>query len=242
MVDEVCHQYRLELDTEVRYESPHSYPKRRRRMLFEREGPEIRFREGYGAGGGIRELLTPTTLALSAAMRFEDSGPGRVARALVDMHMIGLRPFGRSRVFYRVRQLRSSSDRWFEEENGQSSQRVSESADVSRPLWLLQMADPSIDLVKLVTLLDGGGETFEEIRFVRSVRDGAFEFGLDKESAGIRIMFALIGPVLTALRDGDTGPTRDRREPAPAAVGTAPRTLPRSGQEPAWRSAHIHDA
>ena len=56
MVDEVRHQYRLELDTEVRYESLYSYPKRRRRMLFEREGPDARFREGYEAAGGIREV------------------------------------------------------------------------------------------------------------------------------------------------------------------------------------------
>ena len=202
MVDDVRHQYRAELDTEVRHESLHSYPQRRRRMLFEREGSDTRFREGYEATGGIRELLTPTTLVLSAAMRLDRRDLGRVARALADMHMIGVRPFGRSRVFYGIRQLRSSSDRWFEEENGQSSQGVSDSADVSRPLRLLQMADPSIDLVKLVTLLDGGGEPFEEIRFVRSVRDVAFEFGLDKESAGTRTMFALIGPVLTALRDG----------------------------------------
>ena len=203
MVDEVRHQYRLELDTEVRYESLHSYPMHRRRMLFEREGSNTRFREGYEATGGIRGLLTPTTLVLSAAMRLEDSGPGRVGRALADMHIIGLRPSGWRRLPYGFRKLmRSSSDQWFEEEYDQSPQRVSGFGEVSHPLLLLQMADPSIDLVKFVKLLDEHEEPFQEIRFVRSVHDEAFEFRLEQESAGTRTWFGLIGPVLTALRDG----------------------------------------
>ncbi len=37
-------------------------------MRFERVGDDIEFREGYKHGGGIRDLLTPTTLALSAAL------------------------------------------------------------------------------------------------------------------------------------------------------------------------------
>ena len=55
LVDAVRHQYRLEVDTEVRYESLHSYPKRKRRMLFEREGEDIEFREDYKHGGGVRD-------------------------------------------------------------------------------------------------------------------------------------------------------------------------------------------
>ena len=95
MVDTVRHQYRLEVDTEVRYESLHSCPKRRRRMLFERKGSDTRFREGYEAAGGIRELLTPTTLVLSAAMRLDRSNPGRAGRAPAEMQVLGLRRPGR---------------------------------------------------------------------------------------------------------------------------------------------------
>ena len=244
MVDEVRHQYRLELDTEVRYESLHSYPMRRRRMLFERVGSDIRFREGYEASGGIRELLTPTTLALSAAMRLEDSGPGRVGRALAEMHFIGLRPSGWQRFPYGLRKLmRSSSDRWFEEEDDQSLQRASGFGEMSNPLLLLQMADPSIDLVKFVKLLDEHEEPFQEIRFVRSVHDEAFEFGLDQESDGTRTWFGLIGPVLAALQDGGIL-LHDEIDASlhPRLSAQILRLFHDPGDEPAWCAAHIHDA
>src|ERR1022692_933132 len=68
----VRYAYHLEVaDAEISYEALHSYPERRRRVLFEREGLSIEFRRGLGGLAGTRELLTPTTLALSAAMRAE---------------------------------------------------------------------------------------------------------------------------------------------------------------------------
>ena len=59
-------------DSAVLFESLHSYPLREPHVLFEREGLHIRFRRGLGSLAGTRELLTPTTLALSAAMRFDE--------------------------------------------------------------------------------------------------------------------------------------------------------------------------
>ena len=70
VVDGVRHGYRLEVDdSAVLYESLHSYPERRRRTLFERDKDVIEFRRGLTGTGGIQDLLTPTTLALSAAIR-----------------------------------------------------------------------------------------------------------------------------------------------------------------------------
>ena len=61
------------IDSAVLYESLHSYPERRRRTLFEREGNEISFPPRPQQGrGDSRSCLTPTTLALSAAMRLGD--------------------------------------------------------------------------------------------------------------------------------------------------------------------------
>ena len=73
VVGGVRYTYRVEVDdSEVKFEGLYSYPERRRRVLFEREDMEIRFRRGLGTLVGTRELLTPTTLALSAAMRFDE--------------------------------------------------------------------------------------------------------------------------------------------------------------------------
>src|ERR1700726_1250261 len=73
MIGGVRYTYHVELDdSAVRYEVLYSYPERRRRVLFEREGMVFTLRRGLGALSGVRELLTPRTLALSAAIRFDD--------------------------------------------------------------------------------------------------------------------------------------------------------------------------
>lgn len=201
VVDDVRHQYRVELDTEVRYESLYSYPKRRRRMLFEREGSDTRFREGYDAAGGIRELLTPTTLVLSAAMRLDRSNLGRVGRALADIHIFGLKRPGRLERPHSIRQwFRSSSMERFEKVYDQRQPSMPELNDTPHPLLMLQLADHSIDSVEFAGARDEGPP--REIRFVRSADDNPVAFGLDQESAGTRTWFRLIGPVLAALQYG----------------------------------------
>lgn len=200
MVDRVRHQYRLELDTEVRYESLHSYPKRRRRMLFEREGLDIHFREGYEATGGIRELLTPTTLGLSAAMRLDHSIQGRVGRALAEMQVFGLRRPGRQIPYGSPYWQRSSSMRRFAADYNQATLPLPGFDE--RPLPLLQLADPSIDTVEFAEARDDDRALSRRIRFVRSVDEKAVGFGLDQESAGTKTWFHLIGPVLGALQHG----------------------------------------
>jgi uncharacterized protein len=92
MVGGVRYAYRLETTgSAVHYEALSSYPERRRRVLFEREDLEISFRRGLGALAGTRELLTPTTLALSAAMRFEDEEVQPFGRYLARIWGRGMR-------------------------------------------------------------------------------------------------------------------------------------------------------
>lgn len=96
VVEGVRYVYRVELDElEVKSESLHSYPKRQPRALFEREGMEISFRRGLGGLAGTRELLTPTTLALSAAMRFDEPEIRMFGRHLRDIQFSGL-PYRRA--------------------------------------------------------------------------------------------------------------------------------------------------
>lgn len=94
IVGGVRYAYRLDVDnSSVLFEGLYSYPERRRRVLFEREGPDISFRRGLGSLAGTRELLTPTTLALSAAMRFDDPEVTPFGR-----HLAGLQVLGHNRV------------------------------------------------------------------------------------------------------------------------------------------------
>jgi hypothetical protein len=99
IVDGVRYSYRLEVDdSSVIYESLHSYPERRRRMLFARDETGLTFRRGLSAQSGIRDLLTPTTLALSAALRFDDAQMDPFGRALTGIGALSVRaPFLRDR-------------------------------------------------------------------------------------------------------------------------------------------------
>ena len=205
VVDAVRHQYRLEIDTEVRYESLHSYPKRKRRMLFERVGEDIEFREGYKQGGGVRDLLTPTTLALSAAIRLDREHIGRVGRAVSGFHVLGLRRprWRRNPPSFRD-VIRTSSLRLFEEQYEDRQLLLPElDGGTPRPTDLLQLADPGIDTVEFLPAGDDDqlGRGYR-IRFVHSAGDEPVGFPLEQESAGTQTWFRLIGPVLWALSDG----------------------------------------
>ena len=92
VVRDVRYAYRVEVDdAAVLFEGLYSYPERRRRVLFEREGPELHLRRGLGALAGTRELLTPTTLALSAAIRFDDPEVAPFGRHLSGIRVLGAR-------------------------------------------------------------------------------------------------------------------------------------------------------
>src|SRR5262249_23560622 len=86
----VRYTYRLTLnDKEVVHEALYSYPERRRRSLLERDGLDIHLRLGLGALFGVPELLTPTALALSAAIRFDEPGVRSFGRALGSVGALG---------------------------------------------------------------------------------------------------------------------------------------------------------
>ena len=92
VADGVRFVYRLEVDDSVVLsERLDSYPERRRRNLFTRDKQEIDFRRDLGGVRGIRELLTPTTLALSAARRVGSSVFGSVGQVLGRMGILGIR-------------------------------------------------------------------------------------------------------------------------------------------------------
>lgn len=205
MVDSVRYQYRLEVDDQVRYESLHSYPMRKRRMLFEREGHEIEFREGYEHAGGVRSMLAPTMLALSAARRIDHGVVGQVARSVSDIRVLGLRGPRWLRLSLLLRGAsRASSLRLFEQEfeSGEMSLPGLVGA-APRPTTLLRLADPGIDEVEFLPQSDDDlFDLRERLRFVHSSSDEPVKFTLEQESAGTQTWFRLIGPLLGSLDDG----------------------------------------
>lgn len=218
VVQGVRYAYRVEVDdAEVLFEGLYSYPERRRRVLFEREGQKINFRRGLGTLAGTRELLTPTTLALSAAMRLNDSEIGPVGRHLSGIRILGpRRPASWPKLPGRRTVPYGPGPFWTERlfENSISAQpslfdddpEFAPPDDRGAALALLRFADLGIDDVQVVTEAeDEAGlpvPARPRLRFIHRAGGQEVSFDLAEESAGTQTWFGLIGPALSALRHG----------------------------------------
>jgi hypothetical protein len=218
VVNGVRYAYRFEVDdSTVLFEGLYSYPERRRRMLFEREGMEIHFRRGLGVLAGTRELLTPTTLALSAAMRFNEPEVQPFGRHLAGIQVLGARrravwrgSLGTGAPFF------STTARLFEERSSPQQGTLFDEFEFGpfspreSALALLRFADLGIDDVQIIE--DEGDdsrlpaqakqESRRQLRLIHRVAEQELPFDLAEESAGTRTWFTLIGPTLSALRSG----------------------------------------
>jgi uncharacterized protein len=218
VVGGVRYAYRVDVDdAAVLFEGLYSYPERRRRVLFERDGLEISFRRGLGTLAGTRELLTPTTLALSAAMRFEEPEVQPFGRHLAGIRFLGVRrraawrgPVGPGVAG------QSSTVRLFDERGSSRQPSLFDDPD-SDPsnvresaLALLRFADPGIDDVQIVDDEDDSAsassqaapESRRQLRLMHRVAEQELPFDLAEESTGTQTWFALIGPTLSALQSG----------------------------------------
>jgi uncharacterized protein len=200
MSKDVRYAYTLEVtDAAVLSESLVSYPKRQPRTLFEREGMEISFRRGLSNTIGTRELLTPTTLALSAIMRFEEPEISPFGRDLRFIRDLG---FNHRRSWRRPLSLSTSTSRIFNDED---------SFDIpldmrNSALAMLRLADLGIEEVRAVadseTTPSGRLVERRKLVFLHRSEGQEIQFDLEDESAGTRTWFRLIGPALYALRRG----------------------------------------
>ncbi|MHB1717498.1 MAG: AAA family ATPase [Acidimicrobiales bacterium] len=218
VIDGVRYAYRLEVDdAEVLFEGLYSYPERRRRVLFEREGSDIRFRRGLGALSGATELLAGTTLALSAAMCFDEPEVQHFARSLAGIGVLGVRrrapwrrPFGAGMPGV------SGTGRLFDDQGTSLQSSLFDDPDIVQPspresaLALLRFADLGIDDVQIVdddidesqATPQARREPRRQLRFIHRVLGQELPFDLEEESAGTQTWSALIGPTLNALRSG----------------------------------------
>jgi hypothetical protein len=210
VISGVRFEYVLEVDADaVRYEGLFHYPEKKRRRIFEREGSELTLQRGLGYLSGIRELLTDRALALSIARRFEGSLVSNFVQEILRTQILGnqtLHRWGRRSL------PGSSTRRWFEDQpvGGQAVlpgfEDIVERAEVDRveALAMLRMADLGIDdvIVDKQADPDTPGRERNRVRLVHRTSDGRMPLAFSSESDGTRTWFGLIGPVLTALKEG----------------------------------------
>jgi predicted ATPase len=202
-------EYVVELDRQtVHYEGLFHYPEKKRRRIFERDGDDLKLQRGLGGLAGTRDLLTPRTLALSVARRFDEPLVSRFAKSLMATRTLGLRPASWRLV---AGPPMLSTRRWFEDKRYPGPARDAQQ-DRARALALLQLADLGIDDVLIdeeevvfsSTEVDADRtRTRQRIRLVHRTATGPTPLDFEAESEGTRTWFQLIGPVLSALKSGD---------------------------------------
>jgi uncharacterized protein len=205
LVDGVRFEYVVEADRQaVHYEGLFHYPEKKRRRIFEREGDDLVLQRGLGKLSGTRELLTPRTLALSIARRFDEPLVSDFAGRLLSTRALGLRSPGPS-----VLDTAQSTRWWFDdrEQPSASGRDGPDDADRKQALALLQLADLGIDDVVLEeekVVFSSSGRTVSRLRerFIHRTSVGSAPLDLSEESKGTRTWYQLIGPVLQALRAG----------------------------------------
>jgi predicted ATPase len=191
----VRYAYRLEVTgAEVVSESLVSYPKRQPRTLFERDGMDLRFRRGLPSAAGTRELLTPTTLALSAIMRFGEAEVLPFGSELRDIVSLGVHGAGGQERQSRSPQFLSTSDIIRDHLESEVSREFRESA-----IALMRFPDLGIDDVVVVPAAGPGAP---DLKFLHRGAGTEVLFDLSEESAGTQTWFRLVGPVIYALREG----------------------------------------
>lgn len=178
---------------------------------------ELRLRRGLGALSGTRELLTPTTLALSAAMRLDEREVGAFGRSVSGIGVLGLRRRAPGRSLGGGGIGSSTTGRLFEERGSLAQSSLFDEPGFERfddresALALLRFADLGIDEVQIVEDPEDDGvgtssnarrEPRRQLRLMHRVAEQELPFELEEESAGTQTWFALIGPTLRALRSG----------------------------------------
>lgn len=216
MVNEVRYRYELELDdAEVLFEGLYSYPERRRRKLFEREGNNLAFRRGTKITGGGRELVTPTTLVLSTASRLNNEIEA-VARRLRGMRPVGFSPgvpFGLGRGHYH-HGVRWSVPGWedtladaFDRPrprliNGEAESGAGDSTR-SLALALLQFADLGVEDVEVVEDTDvDTGHAGRRMRLLHTAGSRTRSFELCDESEGTLTWLSLMPALIRVFGQG----------------------------------------
>jgi uncharacterized protein len=168
-------------------------------VLFERDELELTLRRGLSALSGVRELLTPTTLALSAALRFDDPEVGPFGRALAGIANVNFRHLGGFTNPIPSALSLTPTTRMFTDAHA-----VDQIDERAIAIGMLKLADLGIDDVEVIRddTDPGTGRVTPRLHLVHSADGERLSFDMAQESTGTRTWLALIGPVLNALKTG----------------------------------------
>lgn len=212
-------RYRYELEVEesrVVFEALYSYPQKRSRTLFEREGDKLTFRRGSRFSGGGRELVTSTTLVLSVASRLTEE-IDLVAKWLRSIDFAGnshaMFPPGEPR-YMRSRFLRRSypwdnrlidmfsepppSDLLDEEDPSKDDPRRRRQMALS----MLKFADLGICDAEVTDETPAAGPGDRRLRLLHDISGNPLPLELDDESDGTLAWLGLIPELISVLVQG----------------------------------------
>lgn len=216
-IDGVHHRYELEIgDDAVQFEALYSYPQRRRRTLFERDGDELDFRRGTRLSGGGRELITPTTLVLSVGDRLT-AEISAVTTALGDINFVGVWPRSFVPAELRLHRYGLGWGRhdWpeflldvFDDDHRRRHATDDESPSADRhadrvvALAMLRFADLGVRDVEVAVGSDDNGYGGRRLRLLHDVAGTPLPLELGEESAGTLTWLGLMPDLLSVLQDG----------------------------------------
>jgi len=223
-VDGVRFEYQLEVaDDAVLWEALYHYPMRVRRKVFERDGQNLSFQRGVEGFAGTKQLLTPKTLALVVARRFDDPLIAPFVEQVRDIGIFGTSPLlpRRGPDSRRGYYLQSASQtlswfgdsRWgdftteiFAESRMKFAAKQVSEVDRGRALALLRLADLGIDDVQIereqAQFPGRVTPPVARVRLLHKVGEILSPLDLDEESEGTKNWFALIGTTLDSLENG----------------------------------------
>ncbi len=217
VVGGVHHRYELEVDDDaVQFEALYSYPQRRRRTLFERDGDELEFRRGTRLSGGGRELITPTTLVLSVADRLTPE-INAVATALSDINFVGVWPHSFVPTEFRLHRYSMGwgrhdwpeflldvfdDDRRRHQAAGDETTPPDRHADRVMALAMLRFADLGVRDVEVAVASEDNGYGGRRLRLLHDVAGTPMPLELGEESGGTLTWLGLMPDLLAVLRNG----------------------------------------
>lgn len=217
LVDGVRYEYYLEADSDqIRYESVYATTESTRICLFEREEQSLTFNEAVKRQAAIEELLTPRTLVMSVALRYQEPALIDLINSIIDMQFLG-ESVGRDAASSRARHSIETQE-LFDDAPRQSTmfdyipQQTTLFEDESvfeinqvrreRALAWLQMADLGISDVRVVKVPGVDRRSRKKVQLLHTTKRGKSPLDFAQESEGTKSWFRLIGPAIVALESG----------------------------------------
>ncbi|MCQ3806141.1 MAG: ATP-binding protein [Acidimicrobiaceae bacterium] len=217
VVNAARYRYELQVDESgVVSEALYSYPQRRRRTLFERQGDDLTFRRGTRLTGGGRELITPTTLVMSVADRLTEE----ISAVAIWLENIEFVDYWPRSIIPRVFKDARVGARWTAEDHQEglydlfeeSPSRDRRSGEDAPPGSHTQRRDLALSLLKFADLGVRDAEVTEDktatnpdgrrLRLLHDVSGSLLPLELAEESEGTLAWLRLMPELLRVLANG----------------------------------------